>query len=579
MGITVNGQYMSHSRLDKIMKAGTLEDAQRLSLFESIKSFFRFGVDPEVIKEAFMALRQPLLDKNVDTGDLSAHEAILENYYTVWDAFLPPDGKRLCRMEVNVDERAGTWSYAVRVGGMKQVECKDLPIGDGAALTRFQDYNLMKDVTEALSARQYDDPLGIGKTIKKGLEDLVSARTGDPVCDWIAKAGVIATAIPSDERNIEPVVFSMGTSPGRGFSLSVAGRTVMRVFPETAEQLAAAIRQNQSISIRYMDQSWSRNQGTIAECAQDMVDEPEARQAFINALDDPVYCSENFDEITYRKSPPIFTVRYVQPDSSQGNGEPAFATLTFSNRPSQNGELRGERLRSLLENESYASLSDMVRNQQGTPTDSKVIYAASFPRNNLKEIWEVLLQDRWANALSGIGLNSKTAIGDFIASQVAELQDQRIGRTTYGQVGKACNWKYWEKVRDEENKVNVVGNQPSVAPRGGSQTENGGVDHVGDDSGASALNDSTLVMLHGETVFGSGAGPHIVNLQPFGDEGGSNGGDAEITDVDSTSDDFSNHRAVEQGSDAEDEVDVVDNQPPVAPHGDETIPLGPNNPD
>lgn len=419
MYIAANRRHMVQSRLNKIIKTPTLSDAQRMDLFERIKSSFRCGADMKAIKGAFRGLKEPLPNNGINVDKLSAHEAVLEHYRFL-SGGLKPQHSDQCQLDVRSDFQAGTWSYTMHVGGAELVVCKDLPIDDGAVLMRFRDHSLVARAMGALSKAGHPDPKEIGERIRQDFQEMEGPKSGsftDKNFEFLfQKLGAIARTVHADAQDAIRAEISMASGSTKysppHFGLKINDEWVSMVPLRTIGQMKSAIRESLSIGIDHANQAWGKNPSNVNEIAHALLGDS-------------------------------------------------------------------------IKNEN---LSDVLNSSSGTMPDPKISALTGALEGQVLEISNQLFNNRNSVVLISMGLNRKSDIDHFIASQVAGLRNRAIGHTTYGQIGKALDWDHWFKVPQN----------PSVNPDDESKGSDPGIEnlfteHSSDDGEAVSLSPAVLL--------------------------------------------------------------------------------------
>jgi hypothetical protein len=426
--VSYNGVALSQSRLDQIQNASTLDEAQRMGLFDRLKDFFRGGVKQEAIRQAFEALRAP----SVDESEAPArHEGLLLHFGNLRNA-LRSDQAQRCDVQVTVDREAGTWSYQMHIDNQTLIKGSNLPIGSGYTLAAFQDHVMLTNLGDYLT-QQYDaDPADEIKSLQEQLREMnllhhnndilfspsVTLEKMRVITQRLEALGAPSNAFPS---------FSLSSNLDSA-ELLVGSHSVMSCPISTRAELTEALLTKAMVGAHTVNVFLTNrdDDAEIRNTVQDMVDGETEQAALRQKLDDPFFSGAHFvsTEIVPNDSSK-FTATFRDPKSGREE------TLVLSNRGATNGELRGDRLREKLAAGNYGSLSECIAQDLGTPRDPQVIYFTNVVRNELKTDLGRLTEE-------GIGeqfeFDTDEAVESYMQTVQQSVAPLTVGKTTLGEL-------------------------------------------------------------------------------------------------------------------------------------------------
>lgn len=420
-----NGVSLSQSRVATIKNADTLDDAQRMGLFDRIVDYFRGGVKKEAIRQAFNDLRAPLDDK---------HENVLLAFDTFRRA-LKADKSDLGKLFVEVNESNQTWSYAVTVEGKAMAMAEGLPVRNGQTLAAFQDYQMLSTVGDLLNAEYGADSADVVRELFDQFAEINGRfRHGDGPFGVPAQCEKLVLLAQHLERmgasaphrfiarldidaDLSSARFLVGKNGRSEFPIA---RFPIRSWDDLALTLTA-MAAAEAASVNRTVSAEDSAQATI----ETMVDGKSEQQSLRGKLSDPLFSHDHFVSVeVLADDPSKFAARFK--DGQTGREK----TLEFSNRPPTRGEFRGERLRDDLATRKYANLSELIEGNIGTPEDSMLLAALPPIRAAINEILDTV------NDPSSVGYPGSDAPEDrqawsqrVMAESIAPIA---VGKTTLG---------------------------------------------------------------------------------------------------------------------------------------------------
>ncbi|NJN47825.1 MAG: hypothetical protein HC808_16635, partial [Candidatus Competibacteraceae bacterium] len=206
---------------------------------------------------------------------------------------------------------------------------------------------MQNEITQAVNEQRWDDAVkGLGN-----LDHFVAVKK-----DKLALANQYN--LPPQE-DLNPTV--------RGF----VEQEIPRYKPQAIADAKQGIDGNVAFALETVKHS--DRQKFIDANIETMSDDKAVQNHLEQHLDDPAYSKENFTGVSPHQDSSKFIARFK-------NGK----TLVLSNRGSQNGEFRGDFLKSQLQNKNYNNLRELIGQNFNTQYDSTLIYAATAAKNYVK---------------------------------------------------------------------------------------------------------------------------------------------------------------------------------------------------
>jgi hypothetical protein len=446
MSISLNGQTLNESRIARIMDASSLDDAQRMGLFDRIKDFFRGGVKKEAIRQVFDMLK-PVKENGL--ASLDKHGQQLGHFAMLRAATQAPHASRY-ELDVAVNEARGTWSYSMNIEGISVVQGRDLPIENGYTLTAFQDHKLLATLCNHLQESRDVDPQNVFDTLQDRFSEInnqhsQSATLRHPstsLTKFSMLADTLLKQFPEAYADIHTLTPGVEVQVGTRHCQAIlkVGTLKLASFPATDRtSLRDMLILDQKLRLQHTTAMNQRDEQTkIENAVQDMVDDVDRRGHVLGILKDPTYSSGNFKEILDPDGNPVFTARFVDQKGEE-------YLLDLSNRGASNGELRAQRLQEKLATGQYANLADLIGQDLGTENDAMVIYPLNGARQELKSI-AMYLEGAPGDS---VGLTGEDDVAEFMKEIQRELSPMSVCKTTYGAVATRCEWE-WEHPAPED---------------------------------------------------------------------------------------------------------------------------------
>jgi hypothetical protein len=391
----------SDSRLERIGKAQSLEDAQKMGWFDSLKDMFRGGVKRRAIEEAYRILHA---DDNTKEAASKADDH-LAHFLRLRLAFKPKYANK-CKVEVDVDRHSGEWGYKIVLPerlSQFPVERRGLKIGNGQALASFQDMEMISKLTARLCdpANPIKKDAAVTEDPGQGISSLVEALTAHNLTKHTAeelfsvksilqKLEIIAKHLPDFTGEYLPTVQARlethtnrfeaerlnGTDPH--IAIELDAKTVLARAPvSTVEDVTDAWAATAAVKSITMPKKIDNT--PLAAYAQSMVDGEENLENFMrNVLTNP-----KFNNTAYIKEDApdgaTFTARFVDQTTQMESA------VELSNREGVSGhEFRGANLRAALSERKYGSFEQLLEQVRGSRADEAISYELGTLRSSIK---------------------------------------------------------------------------------------------------------------------------------------------------------------------------------------------------
>ena len=381
-GATVT-QSLNTSRVERILQANNLNEAQRMGMFDKIKDFFRGGVKAEAIRQLFDQVTAPAPHAAQPLNILHRFESLR--------ALASNEHQHLFSSNVQVGESQaqGTWSFSLSVG--------DTPIYQSSTLDEVPE----SSSTQFLQAQQLHQ--GINDSIA---EFRKAANDGNPDSSEKVELHVTAqgaidaikTLMGAEHenpdakqmfefvRNLQPAnnpyLQKLAAEKHEGASLlqlcfpEHEEAKNLDLFDEAKSQLTEAVFNQLPSYVQQAEHTaaslWERTPMQYAlENVQDVVETKAERAALIQKIEDPLYSRQNFRGIEVVEDGKYFNAIFQQGD------EPP-QTIAFSNREPENSEFRGSPVKHLLANAEYTNLLGLLSHGMKGRDDPLVKSAGGF---------------------------------------------------------------------------------------------------------------------------------------------------------------------------------------------------------
>lgn len=378
----------NESRLQKVLTAQTLNEAQRMGLWDRIKDWGARGVKAEAIRTLYQSVADPQQHETQPITLLHRFERL--------KSLIADDREDQFVIQVtgDISEGQSTWSFSLSIAGTPLYRSEDL--NDAPPYQSSIDFKhhqavyeltdtLIKATQDAL-ADQADNALspdrltehrqafrdGLREAFGRFIEvaDNESAESaalrrvielrnaGNPVLRRLQEMKIgdthlLALVWPEDAEHTE----QLAKFEAAREELDAVGDSMItsKQFKDSVEKIAG----------RSSDEFVEQSLATVSDNAD--------TQTYIrDHLDDELFGSKHFKGIIEGKTSGEFaTFKAVfERDGTR-------VELELSNRPGTNGELRGESLQTLLQEGNYRNLRELISLPFGTPNDDQIFYLAS----------------------------------------------------------------------------------------------------------------------------------------------------------------------------------------------------------
>ncbi|MEN9762186.1 MAG: hypothetical protein RI906_2012 [Pseudomonadota bacterium] len=377
----------NESRLQKVLTAQTLNEAQRMGLWDRIKDWRADGVKAEAIRSLYMSVADPQQHETQPITLLHRFERL--------KSLIADDREDQFVIQVTggISEGQSTWSFSLSIAGTPLYRSEDLndPSPHQSSID-FKHHQAVYELTDTLIkttqdalAHQADNALlpdrltehiqvflgglreafarfvevGDNETAESAaLRRVIELRNdGNPVLRRLEEMEVgdshlLALVWPEDAERTETLArFERARE-----TLDAVGDSTItsKQFKDSVEEIAS----------RSSDEFVKQSLATVSDNAD--------TRTYIRAhLDDELFGSKCFKEIIGGKTSgefPTFKAVFER-DGMR-------VELELSNRPGTNGELRGESLQTLLQEGNYRNLRELILLPFGTPNDDQIFYFA-----------------------------------------------------------------------------------------------------------------------------------------------------------------------------------------------------------
>lgn len=431
--VRINNVALSQNRLEQIEGAQTLNEAQRMGLFDRVVDWFRGGVKSEAIRQAFDLLRAP----GCGSAPASQHQGLLQHFNVLHNALRAEHADK-CQLTVRRDEDTQTWSYRMELDGKSLVSATALPMQSGHTLAAFEDQAMLANLGNYLQDKFGADSPDQRQVLQEKFA-AINAGHADLAGDCATHATLEKFRLVC--ANLQPLgAPAKGCFPAVQLShdlgtaeLSIGNHVLGEYMISSQSVLTDTLTTMAQVcagAVDYMLQARDIDQAVLAT-VQDMVDDRDERSVMEGRIHDPFFCRANFvgarvlegDESKF-----VATFR----DASAGGQE---QTLIFSNRLVTNAELRGANLQEKLATGAYATLAELISQRLGTAEDSELPYLTTTARFGLAGALSCLEDD--ADAGERLGFPDEACVHRYFQG----LKDNVLGPMTLGRTDLAQVWR------------------------------------------------------------------------------------------------------------------------------------------
>lgn len=465
--VSINNVALSQSRFERIEGAQTLNEAQRMGLFDRVVDWCRGGVKREAIKQAFDLLHAP-----GGGAPPSQHEGLLLHFNFLQSA-LRAEHTDKCQLTVQRDDDAQTWSYRMEIDGKTLVSATGLPMQSGHTLTAFEDHamlaNLGSYLQQEFGADSVDQRALLQEefaAINAGHAELAGDAAASAtlekfrvVCASLEQLGAPAKGcFPAVQPSTDLSTAELSVGNHVLGTYAISSQAVLTDTLSTLAEVSAG-------AVDYMLQARDVNKAVL-DTVQDMVDDSGERDLMQENIRDPFFCRTNFVSARMLDGDDSKFVATFRDDSAAVPEQ----TLVFSNRISTNGELRGANLQAKLATGTYASLADLISQRLGTAEDAEITYLTTAARFGLINA----LSSMESNAQDGawLGFSDEDEVHQYFQG----LKDNVLRPITLGLTDLAHVWrldttlfgsmsqKQGPEQEPKSESVTASGNVPQPSP-------------------------------------------------------------------------------------------------------------------
>lgn len=431
--VRINNVALSQNRLAHIESAPTLNEAQRMGLFDRVVDWLRGGVKHEAIKQAFDLLRAP---GGQPAAPPAQHEGLLLHFNVLQNALRAEHADK-CRLSVQRDDGAQTWSYRMEIDGQTLVSATGLAMKSGHTLAAFEDQALLADLGHYLQKDFGADGVDQREILREKFAainaehahlagDVASRATLEKfrlVSASLEQLGAPATrCFPAVQlsHDLDSAQLWVGNHLLGAYAISSQA-----VLTDTLSSLA----QVSADAVDYMLRARDIKQAVLAT-VQDWADDPGERDIMETKLHDPFFCNSNFVDAKVLEADNSKFVATFR-DKAPGGEE---RTLVFSNRAPTSYEFRGANLQHKLASGTFATLAELISQRFGTADDSQVPYLVTPTKIGLLNALSCLEYDPEVGGR--FDLPDKAAVHDYFQG----LKDHVLGPMTLGNTNLAELW-------------------------------------------------------------------------------------------------------------------------------------------
>ncbi|HGJ5860235.1 MAG TPA: hypothetical protein ACHBX6_11190 [Arsenophonus nasoniae] len=361
----------NESRLNRVMNAETLAEAQYMGLWDRIKDFFQGGVKRQAIEALFDQINQPARHDASPNKQLEKFERLID--------LAKSEQQTKFTVEVNPPNQAREWSFQFKIGQYNIYQSNMIPDQAETSYDSFcsvktemehrqfirQNAELLEQVNDFFQDEMKSqaleklfqiyhpssDDIALNERLQK-FEQLIQFAKPEQRFDFTVNIN------PPNEDQQWSYQFKIGQH-------NIYQSDAVIDKPETSYSQFCVASANLAFNRFILASSpdiftLEHCIGTVIECA---VDGKEKQQQLANSLEDTNYSCKNLLAIEDIPNP--------EPDSISREFVAHFKTgdLVFSNRTATLGELRGEGLKQALQNKDYNNLYELFSSVYRTEQD------------------------------------------------------------------------------------------------------------------------------------------------------------------------------------------------------------------
>lgn len=368
-------QSLNTSRVETILKASSLDEAQRMGWFDKFKDIFRGGSKAEAIRQLYNQVTAPQLHESQPTDTLHRFDRLRS---LASDEF---QNQFSSAMHRGTGDKLSQWTFSLSVGDTAIYESEILEDGpDNPA----EDFHRAQQIYQGINAS-----IQLFRTADGSREvdtSAISEPTIHAIRSLMGDKGEAAT--PAEMfgfcRNLQlvnnPYLQKLVEEKKGAVSL------LSLCFPDqvgVAENLAQFDKARSLLTTELLDKvavEAADKEGQIPPHTelsmaigntQDMIDDPIQREFIVQNIYNPLFSSKNFRGFEFVENSDIFKAVF------QKDGENPHV-LELSNRKTGNAEFCALVLQNALSTRSYDNLFDMLRSDYMGALDSDVASVGKF---------------------------------------------------------------------------------------------------------------------------------------------------------------------------------------------------------
>lgn len=384
------------SRLDRVLHAQSLDEAQRMGLWDKIKDRFAGGVKAEAIRNLYLSVADPRSDQGQPTSLLQRFQRL--------KSLATEDPAQPFRVAVEGGvPGSGRWSFSLGIGDTTLHQTTNLRDGAPYSSLDFKRHLQVYELTDSFAAKAReahaagdDEPIATR---------LAAARR--EFLDGLSQTCGVQVRYDADPAAQDADILSAVTQNLRAEGHPILGRLNEVELGDT--HLLALTWPDRTDDVQQLLR-FDKAKDLITERLRKQLDDPsmQAAQALVNGqeassyVDQTLACVSDVDEtrgmLKTQLDDPFFSSANLVPGfrrleaGQEGHEKAVFIAtfehhgerreLTFSDRPPAVGELRGDKLRQMMTEKTFSSLRELLLIPFGTRDDDVVAAAAIGVSNN-----------------------------------------------------------------------------------------------------------------------------------------------------------------------------------------------------
>jgi hypothetical protein len=378
------------SRLDRVLHAQSLDEAQRMGLWDKIKDRFAGGVKAEAVRNLYLSVADPRSDQAQPTN-------LLHRFQRMKSALIEdPAHPFRVTVEGGLPE-TGDWSFSIGIGNITLHQQTNLRDGTPYSSVDFKRHLQAYELTDSFAAKAREaDAAGGDEPLATRL-----AAARREFLDGLSQACGVQVRHDADPAAQDADILSAVTQSLRAEGHPILGRLNEVELGDT--HLLALTWPDRTDDIQQLFR-FDKAKTLITEELRKQLDHPsmQAVQAMINGreassyVDQTLQCVSDVAEargmLKTQLDDPFFSSANLVPGfrrleaEQEGHEKAVFIAtfehhgerreLTFSDRSPAGGELRGDKLRQMMTEKTFSSLRELLLIPFGTRDDDAVASAA-----------------------------------------------------------------------------------------------------------------------------------------------------------------------------------------------------------